>query len=120
MKWEEAEIEALVGRLLRAGIMVAAVFLLAGVGLELRRGLDAFPLGGEFPFGLRAVLWGAMAGDPQAVIGLGLLALIATPLARLFLLLALFVHQRDRAYAAICLLLIVMLGLGGLLGGSAR
>ena len=101
------DIEQAIGNLLRIGVMVAAVVTaVGGVLYLLQHGwseVDYRVFHGE-PHGLRdlrGVLVGVGQGDSLAIIQLGLLLLIATPIARVALSLLGFVRERDRAYVAI-------------------
>ena len=59
-----------------------------------------------------ATLRGALHGDPRAVVQLGLVLLIATPVARVALTLAAFAAQRDRMYVAMTALVLILLLFG--------
>jgi uncharacterized membrane protein len=70
------------------------------------------------PEGLRSVAGirkGVAALDPRSVIQLGLLLVIATPIARVALSVFAFAAQRDRTYAAITLIVLAVL-VGSLTG----
>jgi uncharacterized membrane protein len=62
-----------------------------------------------------SVVHHAFAGDPLAIIQLGLVLLIATPIARVALTLAAFVIQRDWLYTALTAVVLGIL-MWGLLG----
>lgn len=111
---------------LRGGVLLSAAIILAGiVGFAIARDtgyakvlphhlsdLLAFhQTGGPgfFPTSLRAVLTGAMAGKPYAVIGLGTLLLIATPVVRVALSVFFFLGQRDWLYTGITLFVLAVL-----------
>ncbi|HYB74048.1 MAG TPA: DUF1634 domain-containing protein [Candidatus Sulfotelmatobacter sp.] len=64
---------------------------------------------GYFPTSLAAVVRGAAAGRPYAVIGLGMLLLIATPVVRVALSVFFFLAQRDWLYVGITLLVLGVL-----------
>ena len=114
--------EQWVGRLLQLGVLVAAAVVAIGaVDVLARSGwmsVDFRVFHGE-PTGLTsvgAVVRGAWALDPRALVQLGILLLIATPVARVALTLVAFLRQRDRLYVAVTALVLVLL-LYGLLGG---
>ncbi|MGD0264208.1 MAG: DUF1634 domain-containing protein [Candidatus Methylomirabilota bacterium] len=67
---------------------------------------------GFFPTSLPAVLQGAMAGKPYAVIGLGMLLLILTPIVRVALSVFFFLAQRDWLYVGITLFVLTVLIFG--------
>lgn len=64
---------------------------------------------GYFPTSPRAVLAGAAAGRPYAIIELGVLLLIATPVLRVALSVAFFLEQRDWLYAGITVFVLAVL-----------
>lgn len=70
------------------------------------------------PFDLRgapAIVAAALAGRREAIIQLGVVILIATPIARVLLSLVAFALQRDRTYVVVTLIVLVVL-LSGLFG----
>ncbi len=122
--WTEHEVELLLGRLLQVGVALSAAVVLAGGAVYLTRHGGARPHYGRFvgePAELRSVtgiLHAAAAARGRAIIQLGLLLLIATPVARVAFSLVAFLRERDRAYVLItsfvlALLLVSLAGLGG-------
>lgn len=117
-------LEQVVGRMLQLGVLLAAVVVLAGaVALLWHHGSEPVSyvaFSGE-PDRLRSVagiVGGAMALRSDAIVQLGLLLLIATPIARVALTLVAFVIQRDRTYVVITLIVLALL-LYGLFFGHA-
>jgi uncharacterized membrane protein len=117
-------VEQVVGRLLQLGVLLAAlVVLIGGVLLLLQRGAEPVSYGafnGE-PDRLRSVtgiIRGAAAMQSDAVVQLGLLLLIATPIARVALTLVAFLIQRDRTYVFVTVIVLALL-LYGLVFGHA-
>ena len=124
VRWTDHRIEAILGRLLQVGVLIsAAVVLGGGLALLWQHGgrpvdyhlfqIAALPLRS-----VSGVLRRALALDSQAVVQLGLLLLIATPVARVALMLIAFMLQRDRLYVLIssivlALLLVGLFGSGG-------
>jgi uncharacterized membrane protein len=116
-------VEQLLGNLLRAGVVLAAVVTAVGGILYLAQ-YGGMPAGhrvfaGE-PAELRSVrdiIAGALALRSRSVIQLGLLLLIATPIARVAFALLAFARQRDGSYVLISALvlglLLFSLGRGG-------
>ena len=122
--WTEHEVELLLGRLLQVGVAIAGVVVLAGGVLYLLRHGGGRPHYGTFvgePVELRSltgILGATMAMRGRGIIQLGLLLLIATPVARVAFSLLAFLRERDRAYVVItsfvlALLLLSLAGLGG-------
>jgi uncharacterized membrane protein len=114
--WNDQRIETVIANLLRAGVMLAAGLVLAGAAIFLvhhgGERLDRHAFHGEPP-DLRSVggvLRGVAALHGRDVIQLGLLVLIATPMARVAFAVFGFARQGDRMYAAIALLVLALLG----------
>jgi len=123
--WTDQRIENMVGNLLRAGVMTAAgVVLLGGLIYLIRHGRDHADyrvFRGE-PSDLRnlsGMIHSALGFHGRGIIQLGLLLLIATPVARVALALWGFAEERDRMYVTFTAIVLVIL-LYSLLGsGSA-
>ncbi len=115
--------EHLIGGVLRGGVLISALVVLAGAGLYLARHGQAFPHYGVFrgePSDLRTlggILADTLALRARGLIQLGLLLLIATPVARVALSVAVFALERDRTYVAVTLVVLALL-LFSLLGSS--
>ena len=121
---QEERLEQLIGTLLRSGVIIAAaVASLGGIVYLARHGLEPASYGvfqGE-PQDLRSVhgiLQDVLDVRGRAVIQLGILLLIATPIARVALSLVGFAVMRDRRYVAITavvlgMLLYSLIGAGG-------
>jgi uncharacterized membrane protein len=102
-------IENIIAGMLRAGVMLSTTLVLGGgIWYLFQFGADR-PEYGKFqgePAMLRSVsgiVRGAMLLDPRAWIQLGLLVLIATPVARVLFSIFAFLAQQDRTYVAITL-----------------
>jgi uncharacterized membrane protein len=120
LRWSDERLDVLVGNLLRIGVLTAASVVLAGGVIFLARHEFALPHYQDFqPSSFRSVvgiLQRAFSGSGRGLIQLGLLLLIATPVARVVLLLVGFALQRDRLYAIVSLVVLMLL-LFGLFGG---
>ena len=120
---ETEEMDQLIGRLLQIGVAIAAVVvLIGGIALLVQHGtgVAAFQTFRGNSGGLRSlgdVFRGVRAGDAAAITQLGLVLLIATPVARVALTLVSFIHQKDKLYVGITLLVLGIL-LYGLLWGA--
>ena len=113
--------DRLIGGLLRFGVIVSAVVTLAGGVWRLAQSGSGIPdyriFHGE-PAELRSVggvLRGVAAGHSADLIQLGLLLLIATPIARVAFSVYAFAAERDLTYVIITL--IVLAGLAASLAG---
>jgi uncharacterized membrane protein len=115
-------IQQLIGRLLQFGVLLAAAVVAVGAGLLLFRHGGApvsFSVFRGEPEQLRTIggiLRGALALDSRAIVQLGLVLLIATPVVRVAFMLAAFVFQRDRTYVWISALVLALLLYGILFG----
>lgn len=113
--FSDQQLEIIVGYLLRTGVVIAAmVVLMGGVLLLTRHGgthVDYRTFHGE-PAALRhvsGIISGALHGQARAVIQLGLLLLIATPVARVVLCAIGFSRERDYRYVVITLIVLAVL-----------
>jgi uncharacterized membrane protein len=120
--WTEQQIEKIVGNLLRIGVILAAVVVFAGGALYLIRAeatsADYRVFHGE-PADLRSVsgiVTDALALQSRGIIQLGLLLLVATPVARVAFSAFAFAQQRDRIYVIVTLSVLAVL-LYSLIGG---
>jgi uncharacterized membrane protein len=117
--------ELLIGGLLRAGVMIAAgVTLAGGIWYFATSGdtLMAYRVFRGEPAELRSVagvIQGIRDGHPEALIQLGLLLLVATPVARVALSTFAFALEHDRLYVWITILVFVLL-IGSITGFFAR
>ena len=117
-------IEQIIGRLLQLGVLLAAaVVLIGGIALlvQLGHSIAAFQVfHGESATltSIKGIVGAAFHGESRGVVQLGLLLLIATPIARVALTLVAFAIQRDRLYVGTTLIVLILL-LYGLLWGRA-
>ncbi len=117
------KLDNVVGNLLRAGVSLAAAVVLAGgIVYLLRHGAEmpAYHVFRGEPSDLRSVpgIWqDVLAGRGRGIIQLGLLLLIATPVARVAYLVYAFARQQDRLYCAIALVVLLLL-MYGFTGGK--
>jgi uncharacterized membrane protein len=121
-RWKDDRIEGIIGTLLRIGVILAATVVVIGAAIFLMRHGAERPdyrvFRGE-PSQLRSVrgiVAAALAGGGRATIQLGLLLLVATPVARVIFSVAGFALERDRPYVLMTLLVLAIL-LFSLAGG---
>lgn len=108
-------VEVMVAWLLRVGVAVSAICIALGVLWVLLSGHTGYGTG-EFPNTLTAVWSGIIGGKPFALIMLGLLLLIATPVLRVAASVAAFWLEPDRLYAVITLFVLLVLIVSFILG----
>lgn len=120
-RWDDHKVQVAVGALLRFGVLSAgAVTGLGGLLFLIQHGRDPVSYGtfaGEPArlTGFAGIARGVVALDSRAIIQLGLVMLVATPVARVALSLVGFVLEKDRKYQAITLVVLGIL-LASLLG----
>ena len=124
--WRDRRLEAILGNLLRSGVLLSAAVVLAGAGVYLFRHThepaDYRVFRGE-PSEFRTipgVIQSVIHGRGRGLIQLGLLVLIATPIARVALSIVGFAIERDRLYVVFTLIVLMILlyslfgsGMGG-------
>jgi uncharacterized membrane protein len=120
--WTDQRVETIVANLLRAGVWLASgVVALGGIIFLVRHG-RAMPQYARFvgePFELRTVsgiIRGSATFHGRNIIQLGLLLLIATPVARVAFSVIAFALEHDRLYVVITLIVLAVL-LFSLAGG---
>jgi uncharacterized membrane protein len=121
--FSDERFETIVGNVLRLGVMLAAGAVFVGGSLYLLRHGASTPEYNVFrgePETLRTIrgiFEGAFAFRGRAIIQLGLLTLIATPVARVLFSVYGFIRQRDFTYVLITLFVLAVL-LFSLAGGK--
>jgi uncharacterized membrane protein len=112
---DDTALDERIGKLLRAGTLSSAFVILLGGILYLARHSydrpDYHTFRGVSPqlHTLSGIFTGAAHGQSLAIIQLGLLMLIATPIARVVLSVFAFLSQRDMLYVAISGIVLVVL-----------
>lgn len=113
--WSDQTIEILVGKLLRTGVLLSAVVVFTGAVIYLaRHGMSPTDFGAfrgepaEFRT-IRGIVSSAWRLHGQGIIQLGLLLLVATPVARVALSIFGFAEERDRLYVAVTSIVFVIL-----------
>ena len=117
-RWTEHAVEQVIGRLLQVGVLIAAAVVLGGgTALIVRHGGEPADFhtfrGAASPLrDLAAIASGVRRLDSHAIVQLGLVLLIATPIARVALTFVAFVIRRDRLYVVLTGIVLVLLVLG--------
>ncbi len=119
--------ETLIGHLLRAGVLTSMTFVAAGLVLMfvhhpsyLRSSEDLRRLtspGAAFPHSLAEVGAGLREARGQAVVALGLILLILTPILRVAVSIVAFALRRDRPFVLVTSAVLALLLVSFLLGG---
>jgi uncharacterized membrane protein len=124
-KWAptDSQVDAIIGNLLRTGVIVATLIVLAGASLYLIKHGSETPRYHTFrgePASLTNVseiIKAASSFHGRGVIQLGLLLLIATPVMRVAITVVSFILMRDRIYVGVTLIVLAVL-LFSLAGGG--
>src|SRR5262249_17856067 len=111
----DERVEQAMGNLLRAGVLLAAGVVLLGAALYLLRHggepTDYKVVRGQ-PAAVRSpvgVILDALDGRARGLIQLGLLLLVATPVARVAFAAYAFARQRDHTYVVLTLIVLAVL-----------
>jgi uncharacterized membrane protein len=113
--WTDKRMEGLIGNMLRAGVLFSAFVVLCGGAFYLVRHGGSPVDYGVFrsePSNLRhvgAIFREALAIRGRGIIQLGLLFLIATPVARVAFLIFAFGKEKDRMYVIVASIVLVIL-----------
>jgi len=122
-QWNDQRVEEIIGNLLRAGVLLSAFVVLSGGVIYLARHGDSpanYRVFRGEPGELKSVtgiLHYAFAMRGRGIIQLGLLILIATPVARVAFAIFGFAAEKDRMYVVFTLIVFVIL-LYSLFGSS--
>ena len=118
-EWNDYGIEQIIGNLLRAGVLLAAGVLLIGAVMYLaHHGMqrpESYYFQKKFqppPRPLRTVagvIGQAFHGSARGIMQLGLLLLIATPIARVMFSVYAFAREHDRMYVVMTLIVLSIL-----------
>jgi uncharacterized membrane protein len=121
--WRDRRLEIILGNLLRTGVLLSAAVVLSGACVYLYRHAHEKAdyrvfLGEPSEFRtIPGVIRSVMNGRGRGLIQLGLLFLIATPIARVAFSIVGFALERDRMYVAFTLIVLAIL-LYSLLGSG--
>jgi uncharacterized membrane protein len=124
-RWTDEEVDQFLGNLLRAGVIIATIVVVIGGVLYLAQ--HGFEIADRRVFqsepaplrSIAGIVRGVAAGQAAAIVQLGLVLLIATPVARVAMSLVAFLLQGDRVYVfvtAIVLALLIFSLTGGVPG----
>ena len=112
---DDRRLETMVGNLLRTGVLLAAALVsIGGVFYPLQHHADpvsyrTFVPGADGVRTFSGVVHSALRFESVGWIQLGLLLLIATPVARVVLAVVGFALERDRLYVVVSLIVLVIL-----------
>ncbi|MFN3621996.1 MAG: DUF1634 domain-containing protein [Nitrososphaerales archaeon] len=117
--------EVLLSLILRSGVILSAAFIIFGLILMLLTGHSGYGAGFDiakllyydesktphrfYPTNLKTILNGLLSLKPFAVIDLGLIILIATPVLRVGMSILIFAIEGDKKYVAITTMVLTIL-----------
>lgn len=110
---EKSRMDRWVHWTLLAGVLLSGLLLAVGLGINLIAGVSEEP---GPPLPVRRLSAAALGGDGTALIDLGLLALIGTPVLRVAVLAFGWLIDREFRMAAVAIAVLILLGLGITLG----
>lgn len=112
-------VEILISNLLRAGVVLSMLTVLTGTIISFIHHPDYTTStealarltepGATFPHSSAEVLAGVKEGHGQAIVIVGLVFLIATPVLRVAISIFAFMYQHDRAYVVITTVVLILL-----------
>ncbi|MGG6311617.1 DUF1634 domain-containing protein [Paenibacillus macerans] len=102
------EVETIVSKMLRIGVIAAASVIVIGLLQYLVTGDSGYP-GDAYPTSFGAIVDGLLAFKAAAVMQVGLLLLILTPVLRVFVSLFVFWAERDYRYVIITAIVFAIL-----------
>jgi uncharacterized membrane protein len=114
-RWTDERVDRMLGSVLRAGVLISAAVVLVGGCIYLarhgdeppdRRAFHGEPAEFTHPAG---ILRATFAGGGRSVIALGLLLLIATPVARVALAGYGFLREGDWLYTVVAVFVLIVL-----------
>jgi uncharacterized membrane protein len=113
--WSDHEIDQRMGKLLRTGVLTAAAVMLIGGVIYLVNAPSEMPQYKQFhgaPEHFRSIpriVLEALHGNAKALIQVGTLLMIATPVARVVFAAYAFARSRDKLYVAISSSVLILL-----------
>jgi len=113
--WYDQKIEIIIADLLRAGVLAAAMVVISGAVLYLgahpaaRVDYRTFHSEPDELKTVHGIVRSAFSGDSRAIMQLGLLLLIATPIVRVMFSIFAFAIEGDRMYVLFTLIVLTVL-----------
>lgn len=112
---ENKEVELVIGKILRVGVIVAAAVIIFGLILNFATGTTGYPAG-VHPHRIMSILRGTVQLRPYAVLMTGIFLLILTPVLRVVVSIYAFIKEHDTLYAVITTVVLIILGAAMIIG----
>lgn len=109
------DVEIIISKSLRIGVMLSAVTILVGLLMFLSSGNSGYP-GNSYPTTLTSIIKGLLLLKPYGIIMTGLLILISTPVFRVGVSIIVFFKEKDYLYVKITALVFAILLFSFMLG----
>ncbi|MGO8946826.1 MAG: DUF1634 domain-containing protein [Ktedonobacterales bacterium] len=115
--------ELIISSVLRGGVILSAIVISIGVVAYYLATSPRliYPGGRNYPSSIPTIWFGLTHADPVAIVALGLVILLATPVVRVAVSIVAFAISQDRLYVAITtlvLLILILSLLSGVAGGG--
>lgn len=99
-------IEKIIGVIMRIGVSIAAIVLIAGIILALFKNNEVLDMESiTIPYLLKL----SIHGNAYAIMMIGIFLLILTPIIRVIASIVLFAYEKDKLYTAITTLVLIIL-----------
>lgn len=114
-KSEIEDVEIIISKFLRIGVVLSAIIVFVGLLMFLISGNSGYK-GGYFPTTPTEIFKGFILFKPYSIILTGLLILILTPVFRVGISIIVFIKEKDSLYVKITLAVFIILMISLLLG----
>lgn len=115
LQTEMNQVELLIGKIMRIGVLIAAFVMIIGLSLLLVTGKSGYP-GTLYPTTLQAIIAGVCAFKAAAWMMLGIFLLILTPVLRVVISIYAFAKEKDYLYVWITSIVLVILVISFIIG----
>lgn len=112
---EIEEMEIIISKALRIGVLLSAIITLIGLIMFLTTGNSGY-ISSYYPHNPLEILRGLISLRPYAIILTGLLILILTPVFRVGVSILVFIKEKDRLYVKITTAVFIILMISFILG----
>ena len=112
---EMADVQLIIGKILRLGVLVSATVMLIGLLLLIVKGNGGYP-NNTFPTDFTEICHGIAQLKPYAIMMLGIFLLILTPVLRVIVSIYSFYREGDNLYVVITTIVLVILGISFVFG----
>lgn len=115
-KQEMNEIELIIGKILRIGVIISIAIMIIGLLMLTIKGGNGGYSNNHFPTSFVAIGKGLLALKPDAVLMLGVFFLILTPVLRVIVSIYAFFKEHDYLYTYITVFVLIIL-IGAMIAG---